>query len=108
MLRCFFRCQRRAQPPAPVQSEERASPAPATAAAVATLHSPASPVRGITNTEIRFGIAAPFSGSAKELGRRYATPIFAISGRHLHRQGALGIKRIQFFPCLRAGNRNSC
>jgi len=57
--------------PAPVQSEERASPAPATvAAAVAPLHSPDPPVRGITDTEIRFGIAAPFSGSAKELGRQ--------------------------------------
>ena len=57
--------------PAPVQSEERASPAPATvAAAVASLHSPDPPVRGITDTEIRFGIAAPFSGSAKELGRQ--------------------------------------
>ena len=27
-------------------------------------------VRGITNSEIRFGIAAPFSGSARELGRQ--------------------------------------
>jgi ABC-type branched-subunit amino acid transport system substrate-binding protein len=26
--------------------------------------------RGITNTEIRFGVSAPFSGSAKELGRQ--------------------------------------
>src|SRR6516225_6121822 len=49
--------------PAPVQREDRASPAPATvAAAVAPLHSPDPPVRGITDTEIRFGIAAPFSG----------------------------------------------
>jgi len=58
------------EPPVPVQSEERPSPAPATAAAVAPLHSPDPPVRGITDTEIRFGIAAPFSGSAKELGRQ--------------------------------------
>src|SRR5712672_1933535 len=29
-----------------------------------------SPVRGVTDQEIRFGIAAPFSGSAKELGRQ--------------------------------------
>ena len=58
-------------PPAPVQTEERASPAPATAAAaVAPLRPPDPPVRGITDTEIRFGIAAPFSGSAKELGRQ--------------------------------------
>jgi branched-chain amino acid transport system substrate-binding protein len=28
------------------------------------------PVRGITDREIRFGMAAPFSGSAKELGRQ--------------------------------------
>jgi branched-chain amino acid transport system substrate-binding protein len=31
---------------------------------------PGSPVRGVTDQEIRFGIAAPFSGSAKELGRQ--------------------------------------
>jgi branched-chain amino acid transport system substrate-binding protein len=30
----------------------------------------AGPVRGITNSEIRFGMAAPFSGAAKELGRQ--------------------------------------
>jgi ABC-type branched-subunit amino acid transport system substrate-binding protein len=28
-----------------------------------------SPVQGITENEIRFGISAPFSGSAKELGQ---------------------------------------
>jgi ABC-type branched-subunit amino acid transport system substrate-binding protein len=57
--------------PTPVQSEQRASPGQATAAAaVAPLHPPDPPVRGITDTEIRFGIAAPFSGSAKELGRQ--------------------------------------
>src|SRR5262252_5532714 len=57
--------------PTPVQSEQRASPGQATAAAaVAPLHPPDLPFRGITDTEIRFGIAAPFSGSAKELGRQ--------------------------------------
>jgi ABC-type branched-subunit amino acid transport system substrate-binding protein len=30
---------------------------------------PAPTVRGVTDTEIRFGISAPFSGSAKELGQ---------------------------------------
>jgi branched-chain amino acid transport system substrate-binding protein len=29
----------------------------------------AAPARGVTETEIRFGMSAPFSGSAKELGR---------------------------------------
>ena len=29
-----------------------------------------NPVRGVTDREIRFGIAAPFSGSARELGRQ--------------------------------------
>src|SRR5216684_3215562 len=29
-----------------------------------------SPVRGVTDQEIRFGMAAPLSGSAKELGRQ--------------------------------------
>jgi hypothetical protein len=38
------------------------TPAPAVAAG--------TPVRGITDREIRFGMAAPFSGAAKELGRQ--------------------------------------
>ncbi|MGA7389922.1 MAG: hypothetical protein WBW99_18610 [Pseudolabrys sp.] len=33
------------------------------------LSSVKTPVRGVTDTEIRFGISAPFSGSAKELGQ---------------------------------------
>lgn len=41
--------------------------APATANA-AVLAGP--PARGVTDTEVRFGIAAPFSGPAKELGRQ--------------------------------------
>jgi len=43
------------------------------AAAAATSIAPVPagpPVRGITDREIRFGIAAPFSGPAKELGRQ--------------------------------------
>ena len=42
-------------------------------APVAPVATPAptfSPVRGVTDREIRLGIAAPFSGSAKELGRQ--------------------------------------
>jgi branched-chain amino acid transport system substrate-binding protein len=34
------------------------------------LRSPDPVIRGVTDTEIRFGMAAPFSGSAKELGRQ--------------------------------------
>jgi branched-chain amino acid transport system substrate-binding protein len=43
------------------------------AAAAATSIAPlpaGPPVRGVTDREIRFGIAAPFSGPAKELGRQ--------------------------------------
>jgi branched-chain amino acid transport system substrate-binding protein len=58
------------EPPSPVQSEQRASVAPAIATAVAPLPSPDPAVRGVTDKEIRFGIAAPLSGSAKELGRQ--------------------------------------
>jgi branched-chain amino acid transport system substrate-binding protein len=57
-----------------------ASPAPSfagvigpSAAVAATTTAPvstAAPVRGMTDREIRFGIAAPFSGAAKELGRQ--------------------------------------
>jgi ABC-type branched-subunit amino acid transport system substrate-binding protein len=47
--------------------------APSSAAAATSPTAPVaagSPVRGVTDQEIRFGIAAPFSGSAKELGRQ--------------------------------------
>jgi len=46
--------------------------APSSAAATAPTAPVAagSPVRGITDQEIRFGMAAPFSGSARELGRQ--------------------------------------
>src|SRR6195256_5957490 len=47
--------------------------APSSAAAATSPTAPVaagSLVRGVTDQEIRFGIAAPFSGSAKELGRQ--------------------------------------
>jgi len=48
-----------------------AAPAPPVAAPAADAQRPAGPiVRGLTDTEIRFGMAAAFSGSAKELGRQ--------------------------------------
>ena len=49
------------------------APASAAAATAPTAPLPPAPgpaVRGITSSEIRFGICAPFSGSAKELGRQ--------------------------------------
>ena len=49
------------------------APSSAAAATAPTAPEPVaagSPVRGVTDQEIRFGIAAPFSGSAKELGRQ--------------------------------------
>jgi branched-chain amino acid transport system substrate-binding protein len=39
-------------------------------AGIATQQPPEPVVRGVTDTEIRLGIAAPFSGSARELGRQ--------------------------------------
>jgi ABC-type branched-subunit amino acid transport system substrate-binding protein len=46
-------------------------PSPAAAATPSTVPVAAGPpARGVTDREIRFGIAAPFSGSAKELGRQ--------------------------------------
>jgi branched-chain amino acid transport system substrate-binding protein len=58
--------------PAPAAAPSAASSfSAATAATAPTAPVPAGPaVRGITDREIRFGIAAPFSGSAKELGRQ--------------------------------------
>jgi branched-chain amino acid transport system substrate-binding protein len=52
-----------------------AAPQPASAAParVATIEAPsasAPSIRGVTDTEIRFGISAPFSGAAKELGNQ--------------------------------------
>jgi branched-chain amino acid transport system substrate-binding protein len=52
-------------------SAATALPFSATAATTPTAAVPAgAPVRGVTDREIRFGMAAPFSGSAKELGRQ--------------------------------------
>jgi branched-chain amino acid transport system substrate-binding protein len=51
--------------PAPPQQIAAVTPSITPAAPLA-----ASNVRGITDKEIRFGIVAPFSGSAKELGRQ--------------------------------------
>src|SRR6202158_1868416 len=45
-------------------------PSSATAATSAAPVPTGPPVRGVTATEIRFGIAAPFSGPAKELGQQ--------------------------------------
>jgi len=59
-------------PPAPAAAPSAASSfSAATAATAPTAPVPAGPaVRGVTDREIRFGIAAPFSGSSKELGRQ--------------------------------------
>jgi branched-chain amino acid transport system substrate-binding protein len=45
-------------------------PSPAVAATSIAPVPVGPPVRGVTDAEIRFGIAAPFSGPAKELGRQ--------------------------------------
>lgn len=49
--------------PPPPAATLPAAPAPAGT-------SPSIPIRGITDQEVRFGMAAPFSGAAKELGRQ--------------------------------------
>ena len=46
-----------------------ANEAPARLATVGGASEPAPTVRGITDSEIRFGISAPFTGPAKELGQ---------------------------------------
>src|SRR5262249_49375191 len=51
-------------------SKVEANASSPTLAAVGPQPLPAPAVRGVTDTEIRFGIAAPFSGSARELGRQ--------------------------------------
>ena len=47
-----------------------ASAAPAHVAAVEVPNGGGPTMRGVTNTEIRFGISAPFTGAAKELGNQ--------------------------------------
>lgn len=58
--------------PAPALAAPAPAPGPAMAATTPTPVQgfPAPVVRGMTDREIRFGIAAPFSGSARELGRQ--------------------------------------
>jgi branched-chain amino acid transport system substrate-binding protein len=55
---------------APSLSGVIAPAAAATPPAAAANSAPQTQVRGVTDREIRFGIAAPFSGPAKELGRQ--------------------------------------
>src|SRR6266481_2263232 len=60
------------------------APSSAAAATAPTAPEPVaagSPVRGVTDQEIRFGMAAPFSGSAKELGRQMKLGIDAAFNR---------------------------
>jgi len=52
-------------PPVAQQAKE----APAQLATVGVASEPAPAVRGVTDNEIRFGISAPLTGSAKELGQ---------------------------------------
>jgi branched-chain amino acid transport system substrate-binding protein len=66
-------------PPAAAPVTAAAPPA-AVAPAVAPQRSAGPVVRGVTDTEIRFGIAAAFSGSARELGRQMKLGIDAAFG----------------------------
>jgi branched-chain amino acid transport system substrate-binding protein len=57
-------------PPAPVAPSVPAAATTTAALPAATAPLPGSPTRGITDREVRFGMAAPFSGASKELGRQ--------------------------------------
>src|SRR6185312_10118834 len=60
-----------APPAAPAAVQTAAvTPTPAVAPAVPLNAAAKANVRGVTDNEIRFGIVAPFSGSARELGRQ--------------------------------------
>jgi branched-chain amino acid transport system substrate-binding protein len=67
-------------PPAAAAPVTAAAPPAAMAPAAATQRAPGPVVRGVTDTEIRFGIAAAFSGSARELGRQMKLGIDAAFG----------------------------
>jgi ABC-type branched-subunit amino acid transport system substrate-binding protein len=64
----------------PAAAPVTAAAPPAATPAVAPQRSAGPVVRGITDTEIRFGIAAAFSGSARELGRQMKLGIDAAFG----------------------------
>jgi ABC-type branched-subunit amino acid transport system substrate-binding protein len=55
--------------PVAATDPQSANSAPARLANVGGASEPAPTVRGVTDNEIRFGISAPFSGPAKELGQ---------------------------------------
>src|SRR5471030_1103964 len=57
-----------AEPSASAQAQQ-APPSPISRPLGQEPRSVNSPVRGVTDSEIRFGISAPFSGAAKELGQ---------------------------------------
>lgn len=57
-------------PAAPQQARPGAVTTGPALAAAAGASRPATLARGVTDTEIRFGISAPFSGPARELGRQ--------------------------------------
>jgi len=84
-----------AAPMVPASPASAAAPPTAPPARTAALEMPRGPaVRGVTESEIRFGIAAPFSGPARELGRQMKLGLEAafgalndaggINGRQLH------------------------
>jgi branched-chain amino acid transport system substrate-binding protein len=68
------------EPPAAAAPVVAAAPPAATVPAVAPQRAPGPVVRGVTDTEIRFGISAPFSGAARELGRQMKLGIDAAFG----------------------------
>jgi branched-chain amino acid transport system substrate-binding protein len=55
--------------PGAAASPQPANGAPARVANLGGASEPAPTIRGVTDSEIRFGISAPFSGAAKELGQ---------------------------------------
>jgi ABC-type branched-subunit amino acid transport system substrate-binding protein len=58
-----------AGPPIAPPIAQQAKEAPVHVATVGVASEPAPAVRGVTDNEIRFGISAPFTGPAKELGQ---------------------------------------
>jgi len=96
-----------AQQPSSVQAQ------PAQFSAFAR-HFEENPVQGVTENEIRFGISAPFSGAAKELGQNMKLGIDAafhvanakggVHGRQLCPLPSAGQSTK---PCTKSGAQNS-
>ena len=95
-----------AGPPIAPPVAQQAKEAPAHLATVGVASETAPAVRGVTGNEIRFGISAPFTGSAKELGQNMKLGIEAAFNVANAKGGVFG-RQLRLIAWLRA-NADCC